>query len=498
MTHMGTMLPKLGWIFCVLIGAGVAASAGAEERRAVVIRDVTVIDAVHGVRAVSQVVVEDGTIVSAGGSEKPPAPGARIIDGSGKFLIPGLWDAHVHLTYDPRMTDAMLGLFTAYGITSVRDTGGQIQHVTAVRERAQALDLPAPRIFVAGPLLDGELVVYDGNGRPEIGTSVPSSEVADAVVADLAGRGADFIKIYEMVEPEVFAALAAAAKRRGLPIAAHVPLSMTATEVGPSIDSLEHLRNVEFACAADAESLLRERLRRIRSPNGESGYQVRRSLHATQRPRAFANIDESNCNDAVASMRDTMQVPTLRLNAVHLARVYRRDDWYTALRALPDAVRVEWSESGRGFRDSREKRDLTRAEWSLSLVDRMHRARVPMGAGTDTPIMLAIPGFSLHTELELLVRGGLTPLEAIEAATLQPARFFSIDDEVGSIAPGMRADLLLLDANPVDDIRHTTRIAGVLSKGVWLEGDALRRVRRPAAAQPGSDPPSRRRGRPVP
>ena len=103
----------------------------------------------------------------------------------------------------------------------------------------------------------------------------------------------------------------------------------------------------------------------------------------------------------------------------------------------------------------------------------MHDRGVAIGAGTDTPISLAIPGYSLHTELELLVRAGLSPLEALESATLVPARFLSLDDEMGGIAVGQRADLVLLDANPLEDIRNTRRIAGVVTRGRWLGGDAL-------------------------
>jgi imidazolonepropionase-like amidohydrolase len=172
-------------------------------------------------------------------------------------------------------------------------------------------------------------------------------------------------------------------------------------------------------------------------------------------------------------MAQTIQVPTLRLNAFRISRPYQRADFDAALAKLPAGpLRSAWQADAAARREQGPG-DLRSGEWSLRLVAMMHGRGVAIGAGTDTPISLAIPGYSLHTELELLVRAGLSPLEALEAATLVPARFLSLDDEMGGIAVGQRADLVLLDANPLEDIRNTRRIAGVVTRGRWLGGDAL-------------------------
>ena len=219
------------------------------------IENVTVIDAVGGVREAQTVVVDDGRI-SAVTDAGEPVEAAETVDGTGRYLIPGLWDFHVHLTYDARFTDAMPGLFLYHGITSIRDTGGPLERLLPVVEALRADGAVGPRVFFAGPLLDGKDVVYDGHDRPLLGIANPDVETARANVARLAGAGVDFLKIYEMVSPEVFAAIVEEARARGLPMDGHVPLSMRARDVGPHVQSLEHLRNLELDCAAAPEVLL--------------------------------------------------------------------------------------------------------------------------------------------------------------------------------------------------------------------------------------------------
>ncbi|MEQ8991762.1 MAG: amidohydrolase family protein, partial [Pseudomonadales bacterium] len=415
-----------------------------------IIDNVTVIDPVTGSAPGQRVVIEGDRIVAVSTMAEPAPPAATVIDGTGRFLIPGLWDMHVHFLYDEALTAAMPALFLRYGVTSVRDTGGDMARLADLRREIRASGQPAPRIFLSGPLLDGRFVVYDGGDpdRPPLGIDVSAAAVAEQRVAALAAAGADFIKIYELVSPEVFQALVDAARARDLPIAAHVPLTLTADEAGSLVDSMEHLRNVELACAAGWADLLAARRARISGFEEGRGFDLRAELHAGQRLPAIADYDAERCDRVLAALRDTIQVPTLRLNAFDLARPYRRDDWDAALADLPAAVAASWSEAVAAHRADADV-DLTFAEWSLFLVGRMQQAGVPIGAGTDTPITQAIPGYSLHTELALLVESGLTPLEALRAATVMPARFFDLEETMGRIAPGMTADLVLLDADPM-------------------------------------------------
>ena len=449
-----------------------AACGGTGSSADLAIENVTIIDALNGAREGQTVLVEDGMItgVMAAGDA---ADAAEIVDGSGRYLIPGLWDFHVHLTYDARFTDAMAGLFLNHGITSIRDTGGPLEPVLAAVAPLRAARAIAPRVFYAGPLLDGEYVVYDGTDRPPLGIGNPDVETARANVARLAEAGVDFLKIYEMVTPEVFEVLVQEANARGLPMDGHVPLSMRARDVGPHVQSLEHLRNLEMDCVADGEGWLAERRSRLENPDGISGGDLRSSLHALQRLPAVEAYDESSCAEVLSAMANTIQVPTLRLNALGVMPPFGRDDWDTLLEKLPAEVEAEWSAATESNRQGGPMRDLTYGEWSLFLVGLMHEAGVPFGAGTDTPIGFAAPGYSLHSELELLVRAGLSPLEALEAATINPAEFFGLDAEMGTIETGRVADLVLLTANPLDDITNTRAIEAVVTKGQLLDRTAL-------------------------
>jgi imidazolonepropionase-like amidohydrolase len=448
----------------------VACSPDEEAPRGTAITGVTVIDAVNGLRE-QQTVVFDGDEIIAVQSATAPVNAVEAIDGSGKYLIPGLWDMHVHLTYDKALTGDMPALFLAHGITSVRDTGGLMREILPVVEAMRAPDAVAPRVFFSGPLLDGRYVVYDGESRPEIGVQNAGADAARANIAALADAGVDFVKVYEMVSPEVFSALVEAAGERNLPVAAHVPLSMIASQAGPRVDSMEHLRNVELDCARNAAELHEERLSRLAEHDGGPGFELRSSLHALQRQAAIANYDEARCAQTIDNLRSTIQVPTLRLNTFSLHPPYDRPDWDEVLEKLPAAAAADWRAATEEWRrrDTSTPADTTFAEWSLELVGRMHAAGVPIGAGTDTPIGRALPGDSLHIELERLVEAGLTPLEALEAATIRPAEFLSLDGEMGQIAPGYNADLVLLNADPLADIRNTRRIHLVVSAGRVLD-----------------------------
>ena len=271
----------------------------------------------------------------------------------------------------------------------------------------------------------------------------------------------------------LFRSLVEEANTRGLPMDGHVPLSMRARDVGPRVQSLEHLRNIEMDCVADAEDWLADRRRLLANQDGIPGGTLRSNLHSLQRIPAVDAYDEASCAEVVAAMMNTIQVPTLRLNALGVMPPFEREDWSELLTKLPADVSQEWGEATEANRQGGPMRDLTYGEWSLFLVGLMHEAGVPFGAGTDTPIGFAAPGYSLHSELEMLVRAGLTPLEALEAATVHPAEFFGLADEMGTIEAGRVADLVLLTGNPLEDITNTRSVEAVVTKGQLLDRSAL-------------------------
>ena len=470
------MIPKTAIFFGMLSALGCL--TGCEQTTqsptspdySIAITNVTVIDAVNGTRDDMTVLLNGDEIVSVepGASVVSSAPSARlVIDGAGRYLIPGLWDMHAHITYEPTLTASMPNLFLDYGITSVRDTGGMLPKLLPEIEKWRAAGAHAPRVFFSGPLLDGTKVVYDGDDRPEIGISNATAELAVENIDALVSAGVDFIKIYELVSPQVFATLVAQARKHELPIAAHVPLALLADVAGPEVGSMEHLRNVELACANDADALLAERSKVLAESGERSGYVLRSALHAEFRPRALANIDVSSerCVQVINSLRHTIQVPTLRLNTITQYSPLERADWQSNLAKLPPALAQQWRQTAENFFGKASADSLKMASWSLQLVGEMHRGDVPIGAGTDTPIGQAIPGYSLHTELERLVEAGLSPIEAIRSATIRPAEFFGIQATHGQIQAGHVADMVLLSADPTLDIRNTRSIVSVISKG---------------------------------
>lgn len=439
------------------------------------IHNVTTIDPIAGQRENQSVFIEGNKIVAVISSTEDSASSVtgnliavNIIDGSGHFLIPGLWDMHVHITYEPRLIDQMPALFLDYGITSVRDTGALLEKIAPEVDRWRELGREAPDIFFSGPLLDGRLVVYDGEGRPEIGVANNTASNAEAQIKKLKSAGVDFIKIYELVNPEVFQAMVETAAREQLPIAAHVPLSMTADTAGPLVDSMEHLRNIEIACADNADELHALRTSALNQPDSRSGYEVRSHLHSSQRPKALetANPRSDRCRRIIQTLTDTIQVPTLRLNTIARYSPTLRSDWLIHLERLPKSLAQDWLESADYWATRPSALGNLMSDWSLELVAEMQEQNVPIGAGTDTPIAQAIPGYSLHTELERLVDAGLTEQQALFAATIRPAEFFKLSGSMGQIRVGMEADFVLLRKNPLVDIRHSRSIEAVISNGI--------------------------------
>jgi hypothetical protein len=450
------------------------------EPAGIAITNVTVIDAVNGVREM-QTVIFEGDKITAVQSAEIAISVVESIDGTGKFLIPGLWDFHIHLTSTDLLKNSMMKLLLSYGITSVRDTGADLDALKPILENARKEGARGPRIFYAGPLLDGEYIVYDGSSifRPLLGSANTIAEMASATVANLKAEGVDFIKIYEMVTPEVFDALVDAANEEGLPIAAHIPLSTLASKSGPQVDSMEHLRNVLLDCTGNPTELLDRRLALLENPEGLSGSDLRSAIHADQRPLALANYDDARCESTIAALSSTLQVPTLSLNS-GILKPYFRDDWQDALNRLPEPARsliTNFGASRAAADDGTEipngDDDITYSERQLILVKRMHDMGVPIAAGTDAPVPITIPGHNLHLELAALVHAGLSPLDAIGAATLRPAEFFSMEDEMGTIDVGKRSDMVLLDNDPLLDIENTRSISTVVTKGIVLKSEDI-------------------------
>lgn len=445
---------------------------GSTFENAVCIENVSIIDAENGQLDHQTVIIQNGKI-----SKVSPTASLtlskenNIIDGNGKYLIPGLWDAHVHFAYIEELAPSMFDLFLGYGITSVRDTGGRIDFVKSWKEKALENPTDAPRLMIAGPLLDGLPNVYDGSdpGHPPLSVGLGSVDDVIAKVNELETQGIDLLKAYEMLSEEQFITVAKMGKEKGLKVTGHVPLSMdvmSASNAG--LNSMEHMRNLELSCASNADELLRERIELLELEKNTEGAALRSKIHQQQRETAVHNYDENKADEILATLakNDTWQIPTLTLNTGMSNRHFSKPALLETFKYLPDSVEKNWKNSIASL----EKMEVTPfqdeyAKWSTAMVGKIHAAEIPIMAGTDTPIFFLTPGYSLHEELVSLVKAGLSPIEAIKSATVNPAKYFKMENELGLVKENMWADLILLDANPLEDINNTKSIHTVIKQG---------------------------------
>ena len=458
-------------------------SEGEVFTNAICIENVSVIHPENGLIENQTVIVSGEKILKVISSkELMLSPENNIIDGKGKYLMPGLWDAHIHFAYMEDFAPSMFDLFLGYGITSVRDTGGKMDFVKMWKDKALADPMNAPRVMMAGPLLDGMPNVYDGSApnRPPLSVGLGSTEATINMVNMLDSLGVDLLKAYEMLTPEQFVLIAKMAKEKGLKVTGHVPLSMdviSASNAG--LNSMEHMRNLELSCASNSDELLQERLRLLEAEKDSAGGILRSKIHALQREMAVKNYDENKANEvlAVLAKNQTWQIPTLALSTFLTNRHFENADWKESITYIPEAIEQDWKKSVATL----EKTPVTPfreqySKWSLNMVKKIHESKIGIMAGTDCPIALLTPGQSLHEELAMLVQSGLTPLEAIKTATMNPAEYFNLQNELGLVQEGMLADLILLDANPIENIANTKSINAVVKNGKYFDKNELNTI----------------------
>ena len=456
-----------------------------DEKKSIIFKNVNIIDAVQGLRINQTVIIRGNKITNVRDAKKiKNFSNSTIIDASGKYLIPGLWDSHVHLVYNRNIEPVMFPLFIVNGITSIRDTGGHLDLLKAIVKKAQQLKYTSPGVFIAGPLIDGVPSVYDGssNAMPNLSISAATVAEVEHIVDSIADAGVDQIKAYEMLSPEVFIALIKRASLRGLLVTGHVPLSMDVVEASNwGLRGMEHMRNLDMSCSADFDSLLLARKKMISENEDLSGSSLRSKLHSAQRQYAVKTMDPERRDYVLEQLakNDTWQIPTLTITTSGANRVYARESWRDNFRYLPEPVRSLWtSRTERSSEGSASPSSKKFASWAYNMVKSISDAGIKIMAGTDSPIAYLTPGYSLHEELRLLVKSGLTPMQAIESATLNPALFFGLENEMGTIKKGKLADLVLLDANPLDDISNTLRIRGVMKNGNYMNRSALDEILR--------------------
>lgn len=448
-----------------------------------VIQNVDLIDPVEGLIQDRTVIIEQNKIQGIYHANDFESHEENIVvDGTGKYLMPGLWDTHVHFAYVEELAPSMFDLFLGYGVTSVRDTGGDMAVVKKWKEKAEAQPKHAPRVKIAGPLLDGVPTVYDGKSPswPGLGVGAGTVEDAVALVEQFHADGVDLIKAYEMLSPEQFKAVIKRSKELGLKVTGHVPLSLDVIEASNlGMTSMEHLRNIEFSCTADTEELKRQRRIMLENSEKEIGGKLRSRIHNTQRSSVLENIDPAATKEvlAILAKNHTWQIPTLSIMTGASERPFGRPGFQASFKYVPPALEERWTMTANQIiGNDPSELSVKYANWLFKTVGEMNEAGVPIMAGTDCPIFFLTPGLSLHEELALLVKSGLTNLEAISAATLAPAQYFDLEDELGTIAPNMIADLVLLDKNPLVDIKNTTSINAVVKDGRLIDKKMIKKM----------------------
>mgnify|MGYP000456674129 FL=1 len=449
------------------------------SKNAFVIKNISIIDPIDGFQSVKHVVVEHDLIAMIlDKNYKFLANEDKIIDGSGKFLIPGLWDAHVHFSYDKNLTSSMPRLFLAHGITSVRDTGGPIDYVLKAKEFSLNEPMKSPNIFIAGPLIDGSPNVYNDSSPSFPLLSIENQDIIDieSNTMGLIDKGIDFLKAYEMLNENQFLAITKIARKQNLKVTGHIPLSMNLfSAVNSGLNGMEHLRNLELSIASNAEELYEERIQMLKNPNGLLGSTLRSSIHSKQRMSAIDSVDNNKFEEAanLLASKNVWQTPTLILYRSYAQKSHLNPSFLLELNKLPKQVKQKWSNEIAASDTIIDKSSVRYSNWIVDAVGKLHKNNVPFMAGTDTPIGYLIPGRSLHRELEILVESGLSNLEAIKTATVNPATFFGIENKVGRIKNGFMADLLILNSNPLNNISNTQNIHAVIKNGHFLSRKSL-------------------------
>lgn len=442
-------------------------SVSTPARADLLLTNVTLVDVEQGALNLGQSVLIEGTHITAVGSEISISNGVERIDVEGRFLIPGMWDSHVHIFSSAAEPDTAFPLYLINGVTGVRDMGAlwPIAEQKALQARIEAGELLGPRLVLSGAWVDASPGSWPGMFIAD------TPEDARSVVERIANEGWAAVKSYSMLDERSYLALAEASEEAGLALVGHIPERValrTAIEAGQ--DGMEHFGRIPMACST-AEDVM---LNALRTAMAAGAPQEEVFAIMASRNRIILNTwDEALCAAILSEIAeaDLHVSPTLVVADFYLG------NWPSAdtprMRMLPGAVREAWGKPD--FRlEAMTDEVRALAQESIALDRRTflmaHRAGVPILASSDASFAnpYLFHGFSLLDELDLYVEIGLTPREALFTATVAPPRFFGLPDQDGTIAAGRRADLVLLDANPFEGLAALRRPSAVFAGGRML------------------------------
>ena len=401
--------------------------------------------------------------------------GAQVVDARGKFVIPGLWDMHVHIGSNT----SLLPFYVANGVTGVRSMADSVATVRQIRRQIETGELTGPRILAtAGTIVDGPNPVWPGS--ISAASEAEGVEAVDKVIAD----GSDFVKVYDMLPRAAYFGIAREARAKEIPFVGHLPMAISASEASEAGQkSIEHLIGIPLACSL-RETYLRQ----------EVADTAKKATSVWPAVRAYRHADiigfESYSAERAAALfstfvkNGTWVVPTLtntRASIYSDDRQFRHDPRLTYM--PQNLINFGRHNDSSHLLSNEERRSKGKAFLAyLQIVQTMHGKGVEILAGTDTPNPYSFPGFGLHDELKLLVDAGFTPLQALQAATRDAARFMGQLDSNGTVEKSKMADLVLLDANPLNDIRNIDSIRAVVIRGKLFDKNSLRNLVEPNSA----------------
>jgi imidazolonepropionase-like amidohydrolase len=422
--------------------------------RVIALEGATLIDGTGGApQADALIIIRNGHIEAIARVNEIPIPsGAVRVNLVGKTVLPGLIDAHAHVER------WAAGRYVAWGVTTVRDLHGGTDTVLTLKNDLNLGSILGPRMFSAGAMIDGTPTTYPN------ATGIATPEQARRAVDQHAVAGVDYLKVYTKVTPSLLRPLIDEAVKLRLPVAAHLGKTDALTAARLGVVSIEHMAGVVQAATGDPSYA-------IAHNSFFSGW--------TTEEKGWASLDSSSVARTARALAQTKVaiVPTLivhdmlsRLdNPILLMRPGMEDvpENAQSVRSVASLLRRTGWRSGdfEAFRRSRRRQD--------QFVREYKRAGGTIAAGSDAANQLLIPGYSLHEEMSLLVAAGLTPLEAITAATRRGAQLLQADS-LGILAPGKVADLVVLNGNPVGNIAATRNIAMVIIRGRVIRPDSLR------------------------
>ncbi|HLJ15121.1 MAG TPA: amidohydrolase family protein [Bryobacteraceae bacterium] len=429
--------------------------------RLVAVRNVTVID-VAGSRTLPErtLIIQGERIASIGPARSTPIPqNAQVVNGQGKYLIPGLWDMHVHLWHE----ENQLPVYVAFGVTGVRDMGSNFLKTQQWRAEIEKGKAIGPHIVTPGAALNGD-DLHDEK-LPILRVQTPAD--ARRIFDYLYDQNVDFIRILPSLPRFAYFALTEQGRHWGVPIAGDLPFSVSVAEaITNRQSSIEHLSRMFLACSAEAEELEIEAERAALAGNAAALERIEN--------RALDTFSETKAQELLqrCALFETRQVPELT-RFERAASDSAEIECDPRVSFVPRSVRNQWKRVGRRLSSDDLAYRHKRYEKALEMVRVMERYHVGIMAGTDTGNPDTIPGATLHDELRLLVQAGLTPMEALRSATVVPAKYLGWDDALGTVEKGKVADLVLLNADPLADIANTQKIAGVFLRGRYLSKTEL-------------------------